>query len=625
MQQFADALESLADLPGLGPAGESVRDLAEFLKGEKSDAGGGTSAGSPEKIAVAVGTTRQATGGAAGSGSLAPDHAKIELVARALQKKAMDEDYLSVNFDKAADKLNQAVTKCGANHCVANLRALVRRDLAVVYSAGNKKDLALAAMVEALKADGTIQLDPNFKTKEIEAIYNEAKKSAGGGGAAVAVVSSGGGAPPAGDFTHTPADEQAIRTPLPIYVEYGGSETIGKVVVKYKAFGMPDFKTFELKKLGDGWGGSLPCTDMLEGDLQYYLQGFSPTNDPVATGGDRNNTYKVSIRKALTGEAPHLPGQVAPTQCAESADCPPDFPGCKKGGAGNLLGVGADCAEDAQCKSGTCKEEKCSAPPDGGSGERPPLRHIWIGAGASFDLDFISGANNVCQQNPTTNPQNPGFGLPLNAGYYCTFNGGNYPASVKQNQSIVTGTGDGVSGGPNPGNLRFLASFDYALNYNLLLGARFGYGLFSYPGTAAGNEGKSFPPIYLEGRATLIIGQDAIAKSGFAPVIFLGAGAAQFSSSVPVQLAVCATGPNPLSSPGVAGTGATCTTGAPFRGGVTATAWRIGGPVFVGPGGGVRFAFSPQVAAILDVKLALAFGSGFLFVPSPELGVQFGF
>jgi hypothetical protein len=78
-----------------------------------------------------------------------------------------------------------------------------------------------------------------------------------------------------------------------------------------------------------------------------------------------------------------------------------------------------------------------------------------------------------------------------------------------------------------------------------------------------------------------------------------------------------------MKNPGVAAGGA-CTTGAPVPPG-NFTAWRVGGPVFAAPGGGIRFAFSPQAAAILDVKFALAFGTGFLFAPSPELGVQFGF
>jgi hypothetical protein len=611
-QQFAEALETIANLPGLGATADTIRELSDFLKGDKPEKTGGASAATG--IAAVVGETPLPAGPAAAPAEPAPDHAKIEPEARALQKKAMDEDYLTVAFDKAADELNQAITKCGTNHCAANLRALLRRDLAVVYSAASKRDLALAAMADAFKIDGTIRLDPNFKTKEIEAVYAQARKVRLI--ASEPAVSSGGGSP-SGDFTHTPPVEEATRTPLPIYVEYGGSEALAKVVVKYKAFGMPDFKTFELKKLGDGWGGTLPCTDMLEGDIRYYLQGFNATNDPVATGGDRNNTYKVSIKKAIASEPPHLPGQIAPMQCAEGADCPPDFPGCKKAGADTLLAAGADCAEDGQCKSGTCKDEKCTAPPDEGGGARPPLHRIWLGLSASIDLDILSGANNVCKLTPTT-------ATPVDPGYFCTVGGSDWPprtpAGATINNQLVSGgpnPGDALNGGPNFGSLRIMASFDYALNYNLMVGARFGYGFLSYPGSAAG-----FPPIYLEGRLTWVIGKDAIAKSGFAPLLFLGGGAGQFSSSVSVPAALC--GQTAATKGATATAAGGCTVGNPTEGNVTA--WRVGGPVFVGPGGGIRFAFSPRAAAFLNVKLALAFGGGGILVaPGPELGAQFGF
>lgn len=605
VQEFADAVEGLANnVPGLGSMADTVRELADFLRGEKGGSGeAAAKPGAPAKVADGVeGATASAAAPAAASS--ANRNKAIEAQARVLQRKAMDEDYLTLNFDKATDKLKQAIAKCGADKCAANLRALLRRDLSVIYSAGNKKDLALLTMVDALKTDGSIQLDPNFKTKELEAIFAQAKKGAGGGASSMAAASSGGGPPPAGDFTHTPADEQAVRTPLPIYVEYGGSEALAKVIVKYKAFGMPDFKSFELKKVGDGWGGSLPCADMLEGDIQYYLQGFSATNDPVATGGDRNNTYKVSIKKTIASEPPHLPGQVAPKQCAEAADCPPDFPGCKKGGT-ELLGAGADCVDDGQCKSGTCKELKCTAPAGEGGGERPLLHRIWIGGGLSLDLDFLSGANNACLLNPK--------GFPINTGYYCTVGGANFPSrsSTTQNSELLSGKGDGdaVNGGMNPGNLRLFLSFDYALNYNLLIGARLGYEFLSYTGSV----GATFPPIYLEARGTLVVGQDALAKSGFAPMFFLGLGAAQFSSSVAgISASLCSV---PL-------VGGACS-GTVSKGSVVA--WQINGPVFVGPGGGVRYAFSPTAAAMLDVKLDLVFGNGFLFAPAPELGVQFGF
>jgi hypothetical protein len=205
---------------------------------------------------------------------------------------------------------------------------------------------------------------------------------------------------------------------------------------------------------------------------------------------------------------------------------------------------------------------------------------------------------------------------PVNTGYYCTASGADFPPrnvqGGTQNSEIVrngSNAGDAVNGGMNPGNLRLFLSADYAVNYNFLVGARFGYGLLSYPGSAAG----AFPPIYLEARGTYVFGKDALGKTGFAPLLFLGAGVAQFSSSVPIQVNECTSTLNANGTcPGTARSG-------------SFVAWQISGPVFVGPGGGVRYAFLPQAAAILDVKFTFAFGGVFLFAPAPELAVQIGF
>jgi hypothetical protein len=549
--------------------------------------------------------------------------AAIEANARTLQKKAMEDDYLNVDLDKAAEKLNQALSVCGADKCSANLRALLRRDLAVVYSTANKRADAVAMMSDALKIDGSIALDPNFKTREIEAIFAEAKKAAGGVGAGGVGLVAGTAAPP-GDFLHTPAAEQAVRTPLPVYVEYGGSEAIAKVIVRYKGNGMTEFKTLDLKALVPGWGAVIPCMDVQQGNLQYYVQGLDANNDLVASGGDRAHPYTVPIRAHISGVAPHLPGQAPPVQCADVGDCPPNFPGCKSGGAGDagLKGSEEDCEEDAQCKSGSCKDAKCTAPSDSDS-SKPTLRRFWVGLDATFDFDFLPFTSNACALNSSAQPTN---------GYYCTTSDGtNYPARpidpgvkgsplVFQNAALVPNRDDTVHSGLSPGNLRFMASFDYALNYNLLLGARAGYTLLTYPGTAAGNDGKGFPPIYLEARITYVFGKYAIATKGVAPVAFVAAGAAEFSSMVGVPVLECdaGTGAPVALANGVCPKGAT-----PMAKSVNA--WKIAGPAFVAVGGGIRYTISAAVAALLDVKLTTAFGNGFLFVPTPELGVQVGF
>jgi hypothetical protein len=541
-----------------------------------------------------------------------------EGAARALEKKAMEDDYLNTDFDKAADKLGQAIAKCGTDKCGIPVRAQLKRDLAAVQSAGGHKDAALAAMIDAVRIDAGLQLDPNYKTKELEAIFAEAKKEAKGGGGG-----GSGGPPPAGDFTHSTVTEQQVRTPIPIYVEYTGSETLKRVMIKYKAVGMTEWKSVELKSIGSGFGANTPCADSQAGDFLYYVQGFNEQNDPVASGGDRQNPYRVNVKGEAMADPPHLPGQSPPSQCAEKGDCPPDFPGCKKGGSDtptpvaddpSLKGEGDACEEDNECKSGTCKSQKCTAPPEDTSA--PKRKKFWIGVAGSLDLTLLSSAKDVCALNLPGNATGAAAGTPVNsAGYYCTQNGADFPtrATTAQAQAIVPGTADSVGGGLSPGNARILLSADYAITANQMAGLRVGYVVNTYTGSQA----PHFPPIHLEARYSYVFGDSPIGKAGLHPFILAGAGAAEYDAAVSVAVyETNFTSPNASCS---APTGGKCL--------ASVSAWQTAGPVFLEAGGGARWEFVPGVAGLLDLKLVGAIGgsSGFKFIPTPEAGVQFGF
>jgi hypothetical protein len=520
---------------------------------------------------------------------------QIEQQARQLQKKAMEEDYLTTDFAKAQDKLGQAIQRCGSDKCSAQLRAQLRRDLGVVQIGGQiNREEGNKNFAEAQQIDGSVQLDPDLKTKEIEEAWEKAKKSGGGGGPA-----------PTGDFSHTPVAMQLTRTPVPIYAEYGGSEPIVKVIARYKGFGMTEWKSVELKKMDKGWGGTVPCIDIIQGELQYYLQGFNEQNDPVATAGDRNHPYKVPIkREKIEGEPPHLPGQPPPAQCADTGDCPPDFPGCHGGTmATKGKGEGEECEEDAVCESKQCKAGKCTAPPEVKEGGK--LRRIWIGVSAGVEFMLLGSADNVCKLSQDK------AAAPLNdAGYYCVDGSNDYPdrndPQGTQNKAIlIDGKTDKVAGGGAFGNVRLLVSLDYALSMNFMLGLHAGLILNTYPGAAAQNDGKfsSLGPGHVELRATYFIGKDALVKPGVGAYIMLGAGYAQFTSKVAVSVRE---------------------QGAPQNKQVDA--WAIGGPIFAAVGGGLRYGFSPRAAFLIGPRANLALGNGLGVFPSAglEAGLQFG-
>ncbi len=528
--------------------------------------------------------------------------------ARALQKKAMEEDYLSTDFAKAQDKLEKAIAQCGADKCAAPLRSRLRRDLGVVQIGGGiDREKGIGNFVEALQIDPTVTLEADIKTKDLDAAFAEAQGRVTGAAPPRDRGTSAG--QPRGDFVHTPSAEQTVRTALPVYVEYEGAEPLARVVLRYKGVGMTDWKPVELNRMGDrGYGGLIPCGDVQTGTIQYYVQGFNAANDPVATGGDRNDAYHVPIRNDAVADPPHLPNAAPPTQCQDTADCPPGFPGCKKAAAERIeLGKegGEYCEEDSDCKSNKCQDAKCTEPEDKRGGSR-----FWFGVAGALDYTFVPTADDVCKLQSSKRPVNED-------NYYCVRSDGvDYPtrATAAENDSIALTrdtNADKVAGGAALGNVRVMLSADYAVNGNLMLGARVGLVLNNYPGNEAGIDGKRFSaPIHLEARLTYVFGDAPIFKKGLAPYANLGVGVAQFETRVPVEVIERRAGEN-----GQAGT-------AEKR---DVDAWHLAGPAFLMVGGGGRYAISSRFALMLGLRANLAFVNAFAPSIGPELGGAIGF
>jgi hypothetical protein len=597
--------------------------------------------------------------------ALAADPA-TEKQAQALQKKAIEEDSLNVNYAAAIKKLATAISKCTGDKCSASLKGALYRDLGAMLILSGSVDDGRAAFVKALGFDAALELDPSYKSPMLEGLWNDAKKragtSAGGGGGTSAgagnegetgsAPAEGGAAPPAtGDFAHVPAAAQLVRTPLPVYVEYVGTEKLLRVVVKYRGAGMTDWKPFELRKMETGYGGLIHCKDVTEGTMQYYVQGYGTSDDPVASSGGRNKPYSVAIKSQLgAGPGPSLPGQEPPRQCSEGAggsDCPPDFPGChiqkKSGGedckknsecesatcAGGKCvekkAEGEDCEKDVDCASNTCSDDKCTAAKKGadescesddecssgtckdgkcsGEGAKksagPKVRKIWIGVAVGFDVVLLPQSDSACLLSMDgKSPANP-------AGYECVDpnTSMNFPGTSKAlNMALGSAGGNAgnVPGGFLLSNIRIMASFDYALGLNALLGARVGYVLNTDP---ASTPGPAFAPIHIEARFTYLFGKEALANP-IAPLLLLAAGASEFDASLGVYVK---TGSGVRSQP--------------------ENAWLTAGPVFGAVGGGMRFLVGKGMALSAVIKAQGAFGgsAGFLWGIAPEVGAQFGF
>ncbi len=534
------------------------------------------------------------------STSTALADARAEAAAKAAVKKAAA-DFTAQNFGTGTRRLQKAVKACGPAKCSAATRAALLADLGAMQLKKGSADDAKASWAEAAKLRPGLALAAPFDVAEVHAAF--------------AAATAASVPAPSGDFTHTPPTEAAANTPLPIYVE-GGSDSIVRVVVKYRGEGGSSWKRIELKKLDSGWGGLIPCGDVRSGALRYYVQGLDDAKTPVASNGDPKHPYVVQIRDTLTGAAPHLPGKPAPKSCSESTDCPPDFPGCSKSGAS----AGADGEDSGEGESGGEGREGEEARPAG------TFKRFWVGAGTELEFMSLPSGNDLCLLIPQYNAQgqtNPNAAQPANSGnFYCTSQGGtDFPSRADQTANnalctaaqVANGTcpadGGGTSGGGIVrGDLRLYVSFDYAVTVNLMVGARLGATLFPYPGQAAVSDGRAFGSrFYGEARGTWVFGQDALATTGFKPLAFGGLGVAQFDGHTSSSVLLNPGGGQPLVTGPV-------------------NIWRNNGPFFLTLGGGVRWAVTDALAFVAGARVNLSFGAnGMIPTFGPELEGQVGF
>jgi hypothetical protein len=142
---------------------------------------------------------------------------------------------------------------------------------------------------------------------------------------------------------------QEILTPVPVRVGLPSKIGIDQVVMLYRTFGTREWTSRPLARSGHFWHGAVDCLEVstITGDLQFFLVGEDADGRVVAANGSPAWPFVVPIvyrapqgPTALTGEAP-------PLRCADPADCPPRFPGCRP-----LVPQRAPCASNDDCAGG---------------------------------------------------------------------------------------------------------------------------------------------------------------------------------------------------------------------------------------------------------------------------------
>jgi hypothetical protein len=461
-------------------------------------------------------------------------------------------DHAARDYDGALLLLVRATRGCSSSKCNPRTKAALLRDSGVMQFEKGEKVRASALFREALDIDAELPWNAVYDAAETIAEWAAVKDE----------VEALHETAPAGDLAHVPEGEQVVNTPLPIYAELN-VPGIANVVVKYRVPGQREFRRKNLPRFGGGWGGAIPCSDVRRGVIRYYLQAFDAAGESLGNTGDVKHLFTVPIRWEISTDPPHLPGRSAPEPC----------------------------------NGGASEEEVTKPGPEAPASAAGGFVRLWVGVAGSIDLTVLPSSGNACALNP-------GTAVPILGNFYCTNpDGSDFPsrASPVQNSQLSSSN---AAGGPTSGDVRILATFDYAVTSHFLTGARVGYVAGSYPGAAASNDGHGIStPLHLELRETYLFGDSPLSRSGVAPYAFVSAGYAKIDASqVSTETLTGVAGARPV------------------------VIWTLGGPFFVAAGGGARYAFSPRVAFMAGLKAALPFGSGgILPTLAPELSLQYGF
>ena len=528
-----------------------------------------------------------------------------------LHDQAINEDYLNADFPKATAKLKDALKKCGTDGCTPALVAKIHISLGTIYGAGmSKLDQAKDEFILGLKADAAAAVDTALTNPELDKAFAEAKKSVGGSGTSTAGGTTSTKKPQSNDGdsgTHKAPPEQAVNTPVPLYMEPSEEQPSSKVTLRYKPFGSKTYKSLELKKMGKGFGGEIPCEDVTTtGDIKYFFALTDESGEAAGTLGTTKDPYKVTIKSEIDGEPPTLPGAKAPDQCKEKVDCPPGLPGCPAAGSGagggkrGDKGWGASCEETQQCSQGlVCLNGACEEGKDDGGTpgkEAAKTKRNLVSVGLQIDELLIGSKDNVCT--PTSE-----------AASYSCFNKG---TSTQFDGIIAPKNGtNGIQGGLGTADVRLLLGYDRQLFAKIpfTVGVRLGWAFGGSPSpdnvVKNAQPANSFLAFHGEVRASYhFLGFFEDKK--FRPYAFIGGGLAQVNASVPVQ--VCDT---------TATTGSACGKSAAAGKSVDVDAYQITGLNFIGFGGGTTFGITPTFGVAAEVKFMIMVPtSGFVIAPT---------
>lgn len=243
-----------------------------------------------------------------------------------LNRRATDA-YHTLDFAAAELALLQAVQIGERSALPPSLLARTYLNLATVYVAGlqdNARGLTFAA--KAFAADANIELDPLTSTPQVRTVFAMAKSKGGKASVPSGTLPRTAGKAP-GNIPHTPVPEQLAQTAVPVFIAVPEHAKVGPIYVHYQGFGMEGYRRLPMKKMRGGYGMLIPCVDVYEPTMHYYIVAHAPDGSPMGFAGTKQQPVQVAVVAERHHPAPALPGAKAPQTC-KSKDCPPDIPDC---------------------------------------------------------------------------------------------------------------------------------------------------------------------------------------------------------------------------------------------------------------------------------------------------------
>lgn len=521
--------------------------------------------------------------------------------------EAINQHYLMMELDKAEGLLTGTVAAC-EDKCSPQTKAKAWMYVGIVRGSGkNDQAGASEAFKTAKSLDPGVALDESLATPETKATFDALGGSPSAPAKSVAAPVVAGEIP--GDMLCTP-DDTDIQTRMPLPISCTTDMGATSAILKFQEYGSSEWKKIEMKKVGEYFQAEVPCNVTgTAGPFKWFVGAKDAAGEYVDQYGSKNQPAIFNLSEAASA-APAFPGQAPVNRCADSSDCPPDFPGCASAASSQQCGdldwgqscknsgdckcglmcdggtctSAPSCTADSDCNGGTCVDGTCNM----GGGEKAeagPFKRHWLGLDAGVDITFLGGENLCTRDRAAT------------YGSYC------YGSDGTPYISDVSGGLFSVGSGMGMGQVRIKLGYDFAITPNIMVGARVGIGLVNTPPSPPDGTpddppgtGSSFFPVHGEARFTYnFIGLD---KKGFRPAVFVGGGVAEVVAAIP---------------------------GSADAGLGDVTMYKRAG---IGMGGGglsLGYAIQPNMAIKLDVAAMALFGSyPFSFAIHPSLGFVYG-